>query len=261
MANYPKKRINKGLIVLNKGERIAVITLLTIIACLLGFSLFRPVIPLTRHERHSFHNLDSMMAAHSVATPPQEPTPTTIASHPSLSTPNSKPSTPNSKPSTLNSKTTLNSQPSTLNSQPSTLNSKTTLNSQLSTLNFSINTADSTELIALPQIGEVMASRIHRYRDRLGGYLSLDQLLEVKGMTQERFETIRPYLLLDPKEVRHLNVNQEDFKTLLRHPYLKYEQVKAIVNHRERKGYIRNWNEFQEIVGEVNPLLESYLTY
>ena len=124
-----------------------------------------------------------------------------------------------------------------------------------------LNRADSTELIALPQIGEVMASRIHRYRDRLGGYVSMDQLFEVKGMDSARYSTIEPYLTLDPKEIRHLNVNQDEFKTLLRHPYLEYEQVKAIVNYRERKGQLRDWKQVQEIVGEVNPLLESYLTY
>ena len=89
----------------------------------------------------------------------------------------------------------------------------------------------------------------------------MDQLFEVKGMDTSRFETIRPYLDLDPKEIRHLNVNQDEFKTLLRHPYLEYDQVKAIVNHRERKGLIRNWQQLREIAGEVNPLLERYLSY
>ena len=57
-----KKSINKGLIVLNKGERIAVISLLTLIAILLAFSVFRPVIKLTKKERMAFHNLDSLIA-------------------------------------------------------------------------------------------------------------------------------------------------------------------------------------------------------
>ena len=124
-----------------------------------------------------------------------------------------------------------------------------------------LNTTDSLALVVLPQIGEVMASRIHRHRDRLGGFVCFEQLYEVKGMDSARFATVRPYLLLDTSGIRKLNVNRDEFKTLLRHPYLDYEQVKAIVNYRERKGLIRNWEQLKGIVGEVNPLLERYVSF
>ena len=124
-----------------------------------------------------------------------------------------------------------------------------------------INTADSTALVDLPQIGEVMASRIHRYRERLGGFVSFDQLFEIKGMDSARYATIQPYIILENKEIRKLEVNRDEFKTLLRHPYLEYDQVKAIVNYRERRGLIKDWEQLQGIVGEVNPLFEKYVEY
>ena len=124
-----------------------------------------------------------------------------------------------------------------------------------------INVADSVALTALPQIAEVMGSRIQRYRERLGGFVSMEQLFEVKGMDSDRFEVIKPYIILENKDIRKTNVNQDEFKTLLRHPYLEYDQVKAIVNHRERKGWIKSWKELEGIVGEVNPLLEQYVEY
>ena len=89
----------------------------------------------------------------------------------------------------------------------------------------------------------------------------MEQLFEIKGMDQERYETIKPYIILKDKTLTKINVNQDEFKALLRHPYLEYEQVKAIVNHRERKGLIGNWEQLKEITGEVNPLLEHYVTY
>ena len=89
----------------------------------------------------------------------------------------------------------------------------------------------------------------------------MEQLFEVKGMDPDRFETIKPYIILENKDIRKINVNQDEFKTLLRHPYLEYDQVKAIVNHRERKGWIKGWKELQGIVGTVNPLLEEYVEY
>ena len=116
-------------------------------------------------------------------------------------------------------------------------------------------------MVALPQIAEVMASRIHRYRNRLGGFVALEQLFEVKGMDEARFNAIKPYLVLENSEIVKINVNQDEFKTLLRHPYLEYEQVKAIVNHRERRGFIKDWEQLKGIVGDVNPLLERYVSY
>ena len=106
-----------------------------------------------------------------------------------------------------------------------------------------------------------MASRIQRYRERLGGFVSFDQLYEIKGMDSARFSTIKPYLIMESNEVLKLDVNNDEFKTLLRHPYLEYNQVKAIVNYREHKGFIKNWDQLVGIVGEVNPLLEGYANY
>ena len=240
-----KKSFNRGLIVLNKGERIAVISLLSIITIFLGISIFRPEIKLSRKERMAFHNLDSMIAIQEKAMKEQQEQ-VLISENQIVSEPVSKPKT--SSPSY--SKPSVNEPPKS-NPKPESKSIPI----------LDINTADSTALIDLPQIGQVMASRIHRYRNRLGGFVSLTQLFEVKGMDQDRFETIKPYIVLENNEITKINVNQDEFKTLLRHPYLEYEQVKAIVNHREKKGFINNWEQLQGIVGDVNPLLESYVCY
>lgn len=244
--NNRKKRINKGLIVLNKGERIAVITLLSIITVFLGISVFRPEIRISKKESIAFHNLDSLIAIHEQAkqalaqpmdnetvTPEQEKQQTVLSKPKTVQT---------TKPSP---KTT----PRTGKPAPAPIPI------------LDINVADSTALIALPQIGEVMASRIHRYRNRLGGFVAMEQLFEIKGMDAARYETIKPYIVLENNTIQKINVNQDEFKTLLRHPYLEYEQVKAIVNHRERKGFIKDWEQLQTITGEVNPLLEAYVCY
>lgn len=261
MSPYKKKKINQGLIVLNKRERTAVISLLSLICLLLGFSLFRPAIRFTPTDQMAFHSLDSMLAAYALeakeasvtASPiPFDPPPTDHRTH-ARSSPYE---TAGANQSSVGERTTAKT-----SSTPSKPASSVNSYHKPALASLELNTADSTELIALPQIGEVMASRIHRYRDRLGGYVALDQLFEVKGMDTARFETVQPYLQLDANDIRHLNVNQDDFKTLLRHPYLEYEQVKAIVNHRERKGLIKNWEQLKELIGDVNPRLQSYTTY
>ena len=127
-----------------------------------------------------------------------------------------------------------------------------------------VNVVDSATLVELPQLGSYTAGRIVSYREKLGGFISLEQLREVKGIDSARYEAIFPYLRLESVEIKQLDVNRSDFKTLVNHPYLNYNQVKTIVNHREKKGMIKNWTQLQTVVGEkepINPLVERYLKY
>ena len=127
-----------------------------------------------------------------------------------------------------------------------------------------LNTVDSTTLVELPQIGPYTAVRIIEFREKLGGFVDKEQLRDVKGMDDARFTAIQPYINLGAVEIRKVDVNRADFKTLVHHPYLNYEQVKRIVNQRERRGMIKNWAQLEELLreeGEVNPLLERYVRF
>jgi competence protein ComEA len=57
-----------------------------------------------------------------------------------------------------------------------------------------VNTADAAALAAVPGIGRAVGSRIVELREREGSFASLDELLDVAGMTQSRLERARPYL-------------------------------------------------------------------
>ena len=127
-----------------------------------------------------------------------------------------------------------------------------------------LNTVDSTTLVELPQIGPYTASRIVEFREKLGGFIDKEQLRDVKGMDDARFAAIQPYINLGAVEIRKVDVNRADFKTLVHHPYLNYEQVKRIFNQREKRGMIKNWEQLESLLmeeGEVNPLLEQYVAY
>ena len=127
-----------------------------------------------------------------------------------------------------------------------------------------LNTVDSITLVELPQIGGYMASRILEFREKLGGFVDMEQLHDVKGMDEARFATIQPYIKIGDTEMRKIDVNRADFKTLVHHPYLSYEQVKRIFNQREKRGMIKNWAQLEALLkeeGEVNPLLEYYVKY
>ncbi len=128
-----------------------------------------------------------------------------------------------------------------------------------------INTADSLLFVELPQIGPYVASRILRYRDRLGGFISKEQLREVKGVDSTHFDKISPFLTINDSKISKIDVNRDDFKTLLRHPYLNYDMVKVIVNYRESRGMIKDWEQFLAIFRDkkvvVNQNLKYYVKY
>ena len=126
-----------------------------------------------------------------------------------------------------------------------------------------INTADTTLLKQLPGIGSTFAKRIVAYREKLGGYYATEQLLEVYGMDSTRYEGLKNQVLIDSTFTPNkLKINYEEFKTLLKHPYLEYNDVKKIVNHREQKGLITSWEQLRNVVGVgINPKLRYYIDY
>lgn len=98
-----------------------------------------------------------------------------------------------------------------------------------------VNGADSAMLTLLRGIGPAFASRIVKYRRRLGGFVKKEQLLEIYGMDTSRYKLVEPMITIDTSLVVRININKASFKELLRHPYLEYYIVKAICNEREKR--------------------------
>ena len=126
-----------------------------------------------------------------------------------------------------------------------------------------INAADTTMLKQLPGIGSAFAKWIVNYRDKLGGFCETEQLLEVYRMDTARFNGIKNQVKIDSAFVPNkLRINSDAFKVLLKHPYLEYKDVKKIVNYREQKGLITSWEQLVKIVGNsMNPKLRYYVDY
>jgi hypothetical protein len=97
-----------------------------------------------------------------------------------------------------------------------------------------INTTDDVGLMRVKGIGPVLSQRILKYRDLLGGFREVPQLQEVYGIDLERYLEIEPYLYADTTLLLKLRPGTDEFSTLLRHPYLNFEQVSQIFRLRAR---------------------------
>ena len=126
-----------------------------------------------------------------------------------------------------------------------------------------LNAADTTLLKQLPGIGGAYAKWIVNYREKLGGFCETKQLLEVYRMDTARYNAIKDFVIIDSTFVPNkLRINSDAFKILLKHPYLEYDDVKKIVNHREQKGLITSWEQLTKIIGDgINQKLKYYIDY
>ena len=97
-----------------------------------------------------------------------------------------------------------------------------------------LNTADTTQLKRVPGIGSGYSKAIIRYGERLGGYVSVDQLDEIEGFPTET----KQFFIIDNPTPHKLNVNTMTLSELKRHPYINFYQAKAITDYRRIHGHI-----------------------
>jgi competence ComEA-like helix-hairpin-helix protein len=124
-----------------------------------------------------------------------------------------------------------------------------------------INKADTAELVMLKGVGAVIAKRIVAYRDRLGGFVSNEQLLEVFGVDSSRYEGLRLQLKA-PSPIVKIKVNSISYEELRKHPYLTAYQARNIIYYRTKKGMIINIQELvtnKIITPECSNKLKDYL--
>lgn len=104
-----------------------------------------------------------------------------------------------------------------------------------------LNSADTTELKKVRGIGSYYARNIIAYRKVLGGYYSVEQLREVRGMNDENFNRIKHSLTADGTLINKVNVNRASVDYLRRHPYIgSFQRAKAVYDYRRKIGKLNS---------------------
>lgn len=110
-----------------------------------------------------------------------------------------------------------------------------------------INSATAADLETLYGIGPVLAGRIVKFREGLGGFQRIEQLRDVYGIKPEVFEQISPKLRIQPKPPRRLNINEADAETLSAHPYIPPTLAKQFVGYRNKVKPFDNVEEIRNL--------------
>lgn len=118
-----------------------------------------------------------------------------------------------------------------------------------------INEASASDWESLPGIGPVLANRIIHFRNKLGGFNSVELLKNTYGITDSIYKLILPNLTIKEKaiepsikaEIGLVNINKADEASLIR-VGIDESIAKAIVLYRKQYGKYQQISDLKKIV-------------
>ena len=123
-----------------------------------------------------------------------------------------------------------------------------------------VNTADTAMLRRIPGVGAKISEAIVRYREKLGGFYSVEQLREIKMVSPELLE----WMEVSSPNVQKILVNEASFQALNSHPYISYEQTKALLQYIRLYGKVKDEQALLEtgiFTKEELERLRPYIAY
>jgi DNA uptake protein ComE-like DNA-binding protein len=128
--------------------------------------------------------------------------------------------------------------------------------------NINLNNIDSASLDALPGIGPSTARRILKFREKLGGFCSASQLIEIPKIDTALAEVLSTRITIDKSKLIPLN-EKVDFKQLYKHPYVGPSKAKILgpffTQHPQLSKRI--WLDMQGLSLEDKSKIEPYLRF
>lgn len=124
-----------------------------------------------------------------------------------------------------------------------------------------LNRCDTSDITRIPQFGSKRAQKIIEYRERIGGFHSLEQLHEIYILQNMDLAYCEKYFTINPSFIKKIKVNTISYKELKAHPYFDAYLAKTVVNYREKNGDIKNLSEFQKITHAYQELMDKLAPY
>lgn len=113
-----------------------------------------------------------------------------------------------------------------------------------------INQATKEDLIKIYGIGEAISLRILKQKEVLGGFVSMDQMSDVWGLSPEVIENLNSHFKINSlPEFKKIDVNNASLKELSQFYYFRYALAKEIVTYRSMNGDFKNIEDLTKIKG------------
>ncbi|MEN9400141.1 MAG: hypothetical protein RL632_1244 [Bacteroidota bacterium] len=111
-----------------------------------------------------------------------------------------------------------------------------------------VNRATQEQLETIPGVGSFYAKNIIRYRERLGGFIRKEQLLEVWKMDEAKYAEIVNCISIEADGLRKIKLNAATAEELKAHPYLNWNIANSLIKIRERLGGFKSIDEIKESI-------------
>jgi DNA uptake protein ComE-like DNA-binding protein len=103
--------------------------------------------------------------------------------------------------------------------------------------NFDLNQADSLQLATIKGVGASTAHMVVEYRQKLGGFLRVEQLDELTYLRPEVLAALKANVTIQNPQIRRVNINKAPLVEMANHPYIGMRLAKQIVTRRSQTGY------------------------
>ena len=113
-----------------------------------------------------------------------------------------------------------------------------------------INKATKEDLIKIYGIGEAISLRILKQKESIGGFVSMEQMKDVWGLSPEVIENLNKYFEVKVMpDFKKIAINNASLKELSQFSYFRYTLAKEIVTYRSMNGDIKNIEDLTKIKG------------
>jgi len=122
-----------------------------------------------------------------------------------------------------------------------------------------INTATAEDWKSLPGIGEVLANRIVKFRERLGGFSELALVKKTYGISDSVFRVISPYLRADAATIPKIDLNNASAYDLRVKADIPDGIAKAIIMYRQQNGPYQSIYDLKKVGFIADSLWEKLI--
>ena len=123
-----------------------------------------------------------------------------------------------------------------------------------------INNSNIEDWKKLKGIGDITAKRIINFRDKLGGFISVEQIKMAYNVADSVIEKVATQLVVSPIPNKIL-INTISADALKVHPYIKTKQAHAIVNYRSNHGYYQRIEDLYKVKSLNQAFIERLQPY